>query len=71
MENMEQKDLYDIVEEQNKKLDTIAKETHKMYVAFMVTMIATLVTFIVPLIGLIFVIPWMLNIMGEAYEGLL
>ncbi len=56
---------------QEKQLQDISTKVHRMYIAFIATIIMTIVTFIVPLIGLIFVIPWAMSAVGDAYSGLL
>jgi len=58
-------------EEQDKKLDAIYQSVEKMRKYFLWTLIATIATIILPLIGLIIIIPWFLKIMSSAYGGLL
>lgn len=68
---MEQKELVEKFEAQEKKLDEIGKKVHRMYIAFIAMVILTIVTFVLPLIGLLFVIPWVMSALGDAYSGLL
>ena len=68
---MEQKEIIEKLDVQEKKLDEIGKKVHRMYVVFMAMIILSVVTFILPLIGLIFVIPWAMSVFGDAYSGLL
>jgi len=57
--------------EQEEKLDAIYQSVEKMRKYFLWTLIATIATIILPLIGLIIIIPWFLKIMSSAYGGLL
>lgn len=52
---------------QDEKLDQIHQSVEKMRRYFLWTLIATLVTFILPLIGLAFIIPFFLSSLGAAY----
>ncbi len=63
---MEQ-DILKRLEEQDKKLEAIYRSVEKTRKYFLWTLIITLVFMILPLIGLIYAIPKMLN----AYSGLL
>ncbi|HFC76621.1 MAG TPA: hypothetical protein ENJ27_00085 [Candidatus Moranbacteria bacterium] len=67
---MEEKILQRI-EEQEKKLDAIYKSVEKTRKMFLMTLIASAVTFVLPLIGLMFAIPWFLHTMSNTYQGLL
>ena len=49
------------LEKMSKKIDEIYKLTNKTYKLFLWTMIATAVTFILPLIALAFMIPYFLR----------
>jgi len=55
------------IEEQDKKLEDIYRSVEKTRKYFLWTLIITLVFMVLPLIGLIYVIPKML----DAYSGLL
>ncbi len=68
---MENEKILAQLEVQEKQLHDISTKIHRMYVAFIVTVVVTIVTFIVPLIGLIFVIPWAMHTIGDVYSGLL
>lgn len=59
------------LEEQDKKLDDIYATVRKIKIYFLTALIFTVVAFVVPLIGLVFLIPWFLKTMGNAYQGLL
>ncbi len=63
---MEQ-DVLKKIEEQDKKLEDIYRSVEKTRKYFLWTLIITLVFMVLPLIGLIYVIPKML----DAYSGLL
>lgn len=52
---------------QDEKLDQIHQSVEKMRRYFLWTLIATVVTFILPLIGLAFIIPFFLSSLGAAY----
>ena len=54
--------------EQDQKLDKIYASIEKMRKYFLWTMIITIVTIVLPIIALIFVIPWFLSVMGNAYN---
>lgn len=53
------------------KIDAIYASVEKTRKYFLWTMIGTLVTFVLPLIGVMFAIPWFLNVMMNQYQGLL
>lgn len=59
------------LEEQDKKINAIYKSVEQTRKMFLTTMIVSAVTFILPLVGLLFVIPWFIHIMSNAYQGLL
>jgi CHASE3 domain sensor protein len=58
---MEQ-DILKKIEEQSQKLDTIFRSVERTRKYFLWTLIITVVVFILPLIGLFFVIPQFLSI---------
>lgn len=55
------------LEEQEKKIDDIYKSVEKTRKYFLWTLIITVVTIVLPLIGLLIAIPWMLKTMTTAY----
>jgi len=57
--------------EQEKRLDDIYKTVRKIKIYFLTMIIFTVVGFLLPLLGLVFVIPWFLNTMESTYQGLL
>ena len=57
--------------EQDQKINAIYASVEKTRKMFLATIILTIVTFVLPLIGLIFVIPWAWSVLNEAYGGLL
>jgi len=67
---MEEKILQKL-EEQDKKIEAIYKSVEKTRKMFLMTIIVSVVTFLLPMIGLMFAIPWFLHIMSNAYSGLL
>lgn len=58
-------------EEQDAKLDAIYQSVEKMRKYFLWTLIVTVAAIILPIIGLIAIIPWFLKIMTSAYGGLI
>jgi hypothetical protein len=59
------------IEEQDAKLDAIYKSVEKTRKYFLWTLIISVATVVLPIIGLIIMIPWMLRTMSSAYGGLL
>jgi len=55
-------------EAQEKKLDEIYKSVEKTRKYFLWTLIVTVVTILLPLVALVFVIPWFLKIITSAYS---
>ena len=68
---MEEEKIIQKLEEQEAKLNAIYKSVEQARKLFIATLVITLVTFVLPMIGLVFVIPWFLNVMSNAYSGLL
>jgi CHASE3 domain sensor protein len=66
---MEQ-DILQKFESQEKKLEEIYKSVEKMRKYFLWTLIVTVATIVLPLIALVFIIPWFLGIMSSAYGSL-
>ncbi len=66
-----EKEILQKLEMQEKKINAIYESVEKTRKMFLMTTIVSIVVFILPLIGLIFVIPWFLHIMSNAYQGLL
>ena len=62
---MEQ-DLMQKLEEQGRKLDAIEQSVKKIRSYLFWTFMASIVLFVIPLIGLVFVIPQFLNIYSSA-----
>ena len=65
MWSMEQ-DLMQKLEEQGRKLDAIEQSVKKIRSYLFWTFMASIVLFVIPLIGLVFVIPQFLNIYSSA-----
>ena len=59
------------IEEQELKIDEIHKYVKKIHLYFKITFWVTVVTIVLPLIGLMFVIPMFINSFMSSYEGLL
>ncbi len=58
-------DLQKRIEEIEKKLDAIYRSTEKTRKYIFWTIVATVITFIMPLIGLIFALPYYFQILGQ------
>ena len=69
--SMEEEKILKKLQEQDEKLDVIYKSVEQIRKIFWAMIIISVVTFVLPAIGLIFVIPWFLSVMGEVYSGLL
>ncbi len=55
------------LEVQDERLEQIYQSVEKTRKYFLWTMIATLVTFVLPLIGLVFAVPFFLSTLSTAY----
>lgn len=67
---MEQ-ELFDKLEEQNKKIDAIYVSVEKTRKYFLWTLIISIATVVLPIIALIILLPWLMNTLTSAYSGLL
>ncbi len=67
---MENEEILKRIEEQGKKLEEIRQSVEKMRKFFLWTLIITAVVIILPLIGLIFVIPQFLDLYTGGNLGL-
>ena len=63
---MEQ-DILEKFEAQEKKIDAIYVSVEKTRKYFMWTLIITVVTIVLPLLAMVILIPWMMNILSSAY----
>ncbi|TXI33698.1 MAG: hypothetical protein E6Q53_02590 [Candidatus Moraniibacteriota bacterium] len=61
------RELKEKLEAQDERLEQIYQSVEKTRKYFLWTMIATLVTFVLPLIGLVFAVPFFLNTLSTAY----
>jgi len=59
------------IEEQEKKIDAIYVSVEKTRKYFLWTLIITIATVALPIIGLIILVPWIMNTLSSAYSGLL
>ena len=59
------------MEASEKKIDAIYESVRKMQLYFKWTLIVTIVLFILPLIVMIFAIPYIIDMYSGLYEGLL
>lgn len=60
-------DIQQKFKEQDEKLDRIYVSVEKTRKYFLWTLVATAVAFVLPLIGLVFAIPFFLNSLSTAY----
>jgi len=56
---------------QEKKIDAIYASVEKTRKYFLWTMIGSIVMFVLPLLGIMIAIPWILSTLSGAYSGLL
>ena len=56
---------------QEKKIDAIHASVEKTRKYFLWTMIGSIVMFVLPLLGLVIAVPWLLSTLSGAYSGLL
>lgn len=59
------------LEDQQKKIDAMYASVEKLRKYFLWTVIITVVTFVLPLIAVVAILPWFIKIMMGAYDGLL
>lgn len=59
------------IEDQNKKIDAIWVSVEKTRKYFLTTLIISVVMTVLPLIGLLIVVPIVLNSLSKSMEGLL
>ncbi len=68
---MELKEIKEILDKQDEKIDSIMKDLHRIKQFFLWSFIITIVTFVLPMIGAVIFIPIMLNSYLSSFEGLL
>lgn len=56
---------------QDQKLNAIYSSVEKTRKYFLWTMIGSIVVFVVPLLGILIAIPWLLSTLSSTYSGLL
>jgi len=61
-------DILQKFEGQEKKLEEIYRSIEKMRKYFLWTLIITVVTIVLPLIGLVLILPWFINVITSAYS---
>lgn len=59
------------IEEQNKKLDAIYTSVQKTKRYFLITMWITIIVFILPIVGLVFIVPYFINSYLGAFMDLI
>lgn len=67
---MEQ-ELISRLDEQDRKLSEIKDSVEKTRRYFLWTLIATAVTVLLPLLALVFLVPWLLGTLSSSFGGLL
>lgn len=65
-----EKEILDKFEEQGKKLDAIYASVEKGRKYFLLLLIFNVAIFILPLVGLVFILPWFMKIMDPSTYGL-
>lgn len=65
-----EKEILKKIEEQDKKLEEIYRSVEKTRKYFLWTLIITVAVLVLPLIGLIFLIPKFLGVFSSSYLGL-
>ena len=68
---MNESDVLTRLDTQDRKLDAIYASVEKTRKYFLWTMIGSIVMFVLPLIGIMIAIPWLLSTLSNAYSGLL
>ena len=68
--NIMDQELVARLDAQDRKLDAIYVSVEKTRKYFLWTMIASIVMFVLPLLGIMIAIPWLLSTLSEAYSGL-
>lgn len=58
------------LENQEKKIDEIYKSVEKTRKYFLWTLIISAGAILIPLVGLMIIIPWFLKVISSAYSGL-
>ena len=67
---MDEQHILQKLEEQEKKLETIYRSVEKTRKYFLWMLIITVVVFVLPLLGLLFLIPKVLSLYATGLEGL-
>ncbi len=68
---MENEEIIKKLNELEIKIDATYKSAEKTRKYILWYVIGTAITIVLPIIGLIIIIPWFLNVMSQAYKGLL
>lgn len=68
---MSEEKILSKIEQQEKKIDAIHKSVEQTRKILLFSAIATIVTFLLPFVALIIMIPWISKTVGGAYNGLL
>jgi len=63
-------EIFKKIEAQDRKLDEIYSSVEKIRKYFLITLVITLAAVVIPLIGLMFIIPQFLNTLSGSYLGL-
>ncbi len=71
MQTNEVKELKKTLARQEEKLDIALKDLHRIKQFFLWSFIATIVTFVLPMIGAVILIPMMLGSYLDSFKGLL
>jgi hypothetical protein len=66
--NQMEQEVLEKIENQDKKLDEIFKSVEKMRKYFLWTLVVAVATVVLPLVALIVILPWFLNVITSAYN---
>lgn len=64
-------DLIQKLEKQEQQLEEIYKTVRQLRRYFLTTIAISVITFLLPIIGIIFSLPWLIRTFEESFEGLL
>lgn len=59
------------IKSQEEKIDQIYKSVEKTRKYFLWTLLVTIFMFILPILGIILIIPWFIKAMSSAYGGIM
>lgn len=66
-----EEDILKKLDEQNKKIEAIWQSVEKTRKYFLTTLIISIIMTILPILGLVIIVPFILNTLSKSFEGLL